>query len=177
MHRQTLLNLLADYEPLCDWTRQCRDTMVTFVNNTPDCFERSHAAGHITASAWVLNLADDKALLTLHRKLGIWIQLGGHADGDSDLHAVALKEVEEESGLTAVQFVEKGIFDIDIHTIPARPNEPEHLHYDVTFLLQQTAEQPLIISDESLDLQWFSKQAMQQLPLDQSVERLVRLAK
>ena len=75
-------------------------------------------------------MAGDRVLLAHHRKLGRWLQPGGHSDGDPDTLAVALREAREESGLD-VQALDDAIFDLDLHRIPARDREPAHLHFDV----------------------------------------------
>ena len=154
------------------------DRMLDFVRSTPHCFERSHAAGHMTGSAWLLNPAGDKALLTLHHNLQRWMQTGGHADGDPDTLRVALKEAEEESGITGIVPISEEIFDIDIHLIPARPakGEPAHYHYDVRYLLRAPHEQ-YAISHESDDLALWSAAAFvtRAAELDASVLRLAEL--
>ena len=154
------------------------DRMLDFVRSTPHCFERSHAAGHMTGSAWLLNPAGDKALLTLHHNLQRWMQTGGHADGDPDILRVALKEAEEESGITGIVPISGEIFDVDIHLIPARPakGEPAHFHYDVRYLLRAPHEQ-YAISQESDDLAWWSAEdfATRAAELDASVLRMAEL--
>lgn len=154
------------------------DRMLDFVRSTPHCFERSHAAGHMTGSAWLLNPAGDKALLTLHHNLQRWMQTGGHADGDPDTLRVALKEAEEESGITGIVPITEEIFDIDIHLIPARPakGESAHYHYDVRYLLRAPHEQ-YAISHESDDLAWWSGEdfATRAAELDASVLRMAEL--
>lgn len=95
--------------------------------------------------------------LTLHKKLGFWLQLGGHADGDSNLLSVAIKEAYEESGLNNISVLSEEIFDIDIHYIPKFKSVPGHYHYDVRFLLKNCDDDDKIkISDESNDLRWFN---------------------
>lgn len=128
--------------------------VLDFVLSTPDCFERRHPAGHITGSAWLLNPAGDKALMTQHRKLKRWLQPGGHADGQSDTLAVALREAEEESGICGITAVSDDIFDIDVHLIPARPGEAAHYHYDIRYLLRAPHE-ACVVSDESDALAWW----------------------
>lgn len=154
------------------------DRMLDFVRSTPHCFERSHEAGHMTGSAWLLNPAGDKALLTLHHNLQRWMQTGGHADGDPDTLRVAIKEAEEESGITGIVPITEEIFDIDIHLIPARPakGEPAHYHYDVRYMLRAPHEQ-YAISHESDDLAWWSAEdfATRAAELDASVLRMAEL--
>lgn len=149
--------------------------MLEFIRNTPDCFSRSNKEGHITGSAWLINPAGDKALLTLHRKLKRWMQTGGHADGDSETLRVALREAEEESGISGILPVSEEIFDIDIHLIPERPatGEPAHYHYDVRYLLRAPHEH-FAISDESDALAWWSAEDFATRPgeLDEAVQRM-----
>ncbi|MBW8367790.1 MAG: NUDIX hydrolase [Arenimonas sp.] len=118
-------------------------------------FERARLAGHYTGSAWLVSADGARVLLTHHRKLGRWLQLGGHADGDADLAQVALREAEEESGLGDL-VVEPAIFDLDRHAIPARGSEPEHWHYDVRFVVRATGSEAFAVSEESLALAWKS---------------------
>lgn len=129
--------------------------LLQFVRHTPACFERSNSAGHITGSAWLLNPVGDKALMTQHRKLKRWLQLGGHADGQGDTLAVALREAEEESGIGGIGVVSDEIFDIDIHLIPKRPGEAAHYHYDIRYLLRAPHEN-FRVSAESDALAWWS---------------------
>ena len=156
--------------------REVAEQMLRFVAATPDCFERSHAAGHVTGSAWLLSPCGGKALLTLHRKLGLWLQPGGHADGDADTLRVAMREAQEESGISGIRPVHCEIYDVDIHTIPAHPasGAPEHLHYDVRYLLQAPHER-YVVSPESVALAWFTPAELEALSADVSVLRLAGL--
>ena len=104
MHRKPLLELLARYRVAHPDETTCVDRVDALVRSQRDCFERSCLPGHITASAWLLSPDGKRFLLTHHRKLGRWLQLGGHADGDSDVAAVALREAREESGLADLHF-------------------------------------------------------------------------
>lgn len=116
-------------------------------------FRRERLAGHFTASCWLVDGAGARVLLTHHRKLGRWLQLGGHADGDRDLARVALREVEEESGLSGLR-VEPEPFDLDRHWIPERGGVPGHWHYDVRYVVRATGCERYTVSAESLDLAW-----------------------
>ena len=133
-----------------------RDTLHLFRDflvSSSNVFERSHAIGHFTGSAWLVSADESRVLLTHHRKLDRWLQLGGHADGDADLASVALREAGEESGLGGLR-VERDIFDLDRHRIPARGNEPEHWHYDVRFVVRTNDSEEFVVSDESHALAW-----------------------
>ena len=157
MHRQPLLQLLNAYEPYDDNEASLKRKMLDFVTAHKDCFERTCREGHITASAWIVNFTGDQVLMTLHKKLKLWLPLGGHTDGDCDIHRAALKEAQEESGLKSLAFVSKDIFDIYIADYNV-PTEPFHQHYDFNFLLQiQNPNDTIKISDESIDLRWFSE--------------------
>lgn len=152
--RQKLISSLTRYQPIDDSDLRQKERILNFVFETPDCFERTHLAGHITGSAWLIDKTGSRVLLTHHRKLNKWLQLGGHADGEADILEVARREAEEESGLTRIEAVSNEIFDVDIHAIPARSTEPAHWHYDIRFAFRATASETIQITNESRDLQW-----------------------
>lgn len=166
------LQLFANSHPE---QQETADAICAFISSTPDCFKRSHQAGHITGSAWLLNPAGDKVLMTLHHKLQRWMQTGGHADGDPEPLRVALREAEEESGIRGIRPVHHRIFDIDIHLIPEHKakKEPAHLHYDIRYLLQAPHEN-CSLSEESDDLAWWSREDFHRhaAQLDASVLRM-----
>lgn len=130
------------------------DSFLDFLKGGPTQFFREQLEGHFTGSAWVVSQNHQKVLLTHHRKLGLWLHLGGHADGEIDLRKVALREAEEESGLTNLCLI-SDIFDLDHHRIPERAHEPEHWHYDIRYVVQATGDETFQVSDESLALAWF----------------------
>lgn len=173
MHRRPLLNLLEAYRDRYPDELDTTDSFVDFVRTHDDCLHRTCVPGHVTASCWIVSPDRSQCLLTLHRKLGKWLQLGGHVDGEPEVWRAALREAQEESGMQRfARDVEP--LDLDIHPIPARGDEPEHLHLDVRFLLRVEPGQSLVVSDESLDLAWFPVDA---LPTDEeSVVRLQRKA-
>ena len=148
--------------------------MLAFIDAHPDCLWRTCRDGHLTGSAWVVDPARRRTLLTHHRKLGKWLQLGGHADGEEDLAAVALREAREESGLADVRLATPEIFDLDAHGIPARGQEPAHIHFDVRFLCEASADAPLAVSDESHALAWLDLAEVSRLNPEESLLRMVR---
>lgn len=174
MHRNDLLTKLELYTPLGSNERRMYDSLVQFAMVNPDCFKRTSKTGHITGSAWIVNKNRTKVLLTYHRKLRKWIQLGGHADGDSNILEVVLREVKEESGLKSINFVSRQIFDVDVHTIPESRKESEHLHFDVRFLLEADSDEPYLISSESIDLSWVDLNKVNDLNPNESISRMVR---
>jgi len=145
---------------------------IDFVAANPECFERSLLTGHITGSAWVLDSARDNALLVFHRKLGKWLQPGGHTDGSADVLAAALREVKEETGLTATPLSAE-IFDVDAHEIPARGTEPAHIHYDVRFLVEAPRHGRIVVSPESRAVEWVRLGDIASRNTDDSVLRMV----
>lgn len=145
---------------------------VAFAGSGDDVYERTRLDGHYTASCWLVSADGERVLLTHHRKLGRWLQLGGHADGDPDLAAVALREAEEESGLSNLQVV-PDIFDLDAHTIPARGAEPEHVHFDVRYVVRCVGSEEFVVSAESLALSWVPIAALAGDPgADHSLRRM-----
>jgi 8-oxo-dGTP pyrophosphatase MutT (NUDIX family) len=172
MHRQPLIEMLTTYRGVDAHEEAMCSDMLQFVQTEPMCFERSLLKGHMTASAWILDSTRKKVVLLLHKKLGLWLQPGGHADGNPDLLGVAMQETLEETGLE-VKPILRGIFDVDIHTIPARKDVPEHLHFDVRFLLEAPQSASLTINHESRNLAWIPLQEVPGHNPDRSIVRLV----
>jgi 8-oxo-dGTP pyrophosphatase MutT (NUDIX family) len=162
-----------------------------FISSTPACFSRSNLAGHFTGSALVVDRGMTKVLLTHHKKLGMWLQLGGHADGNHLLHEVAMMEAIEESGLMNLTFLryekvffgeDTGItinqatqpilpFDLDCHTIPESKKDQAHLHYDVRYVLMADSESLPVVSEESHDVRWFTLDEARLLTDSRSMHR------
>jgi 8-oxo-dGTP pyrophosphatase MutT (NUDIX family) len=116
--------------------------------------------------------------MTHHKKIGKWLQLGGHADGESNLFLVAKREVNEESGLTKFHAMSEEIFDLDIHTIPALNSEPAHIHYDVRFLFEASSEsEKITVSNESLDVAWVPIENVVKLNPEKSMSRMIKKTK
>jgi 8-oxo-dGTP pyrophosphatase MutT (NUDIX family) len=164
------------------------ERFLQFATAHEDCLLRSCVPGHLTASAWILSPDGEQALLLHHRKLGRWLQPGGHCDGEPELVLAALREAREESGMQrfAVLSPEPSGWlplDLDIHAIPARAarppagGEPAHLHYDVRFLLQALPGQELCRSEESHALAWFAASQWGAVTQEPSVLRLAEKAR
>jgi 8-oxo-dGTP pyrophosphatase MutT (NUDIX family) len=137
-----------------------------------DCYERTHLPGHLTGSAWITDPTRKHVVLVHHARLNKWMQPGGHADGDENILRVALKEAEEETGLVNLKVLSHAPFDIDIHTIPQRPDFPEHLHFDIRFLLEAKTTEPIIVSHESHDVKWVSLKDLEKFTQSKSVTRM-----
>jgi 8-oxo-dGTP pyrophosphatase MutT (NUDIX family) len=131
-----------------------RDRILAFLEAHPDALHRSCPDGHLTASALVVDATGDRALLMHHRKLDKWLQMGGHADGDADLAAVALKEAFEESGIDGLTLANRDTpVDLDVHEVRP-PHEPPHLHLDVRFVAVAPAGCVATGNDESHEVRW-----------------------
>lgn len=153
LYRSSLIQSISRYNPDSRDETSFKKQFLELLEH-PRAFFRDHLPGHITASSWIIDRDHQFALLTHHAKLNRWLQPGGHADGQEDVLAVAQREAYEETGLTSLQVISTGIFDLDIHIIPARKDFPEHYHYDIRFLFQGNKEESFTISEESRELAW-----------------------
>jgi 8-oxo-dGTP pyrophosphatase MutT (NUDIX family) len=167
--------IVAAYSAADPHQQEEQRRILAFIDAHPDALLRSCLGGHLTTSALVLDAPRERALLTHHRKLGLWLQLGGHCDGDGNLVRSAWREATEESGIEGLA-IDPSPIDLDIHTIPARGSEPEHLHLDVRFLVHAPSGAVESISRESIALDWFAPGELGEIASDESVARLFRLA-
>ena len=176
MHRAPALARLRAHaaRPLDPREAEMAADAIRFIEAHPDCLWRRCATGHLTGSAWILTPDRSWTLLTHHHKLDKWLQVGGHADGDPDLLAVALREAREESGLHRLRPVAADLFDFDRHWIPGCPGEQAHWHYDFRFLVEADRDEPLVISSESKDLAWVEVARVPSLNPEESIARMVR---
>jgi 8-oxo-dGTP pyrophosphatase MutT (NUDIX family) len=167
-----LATALAGYRRTWPDETACVDSFLALLDSGDDPFVRTRLAGHFTASAWLVSGDGRRVLLTHHRKLDRWLQLGGHADGDRDLARAALREAREESGLGGLS-VCPDIFDMDRHWIPAYGHVSAHWHYDVRFVVRAGEDETFVVSAESHDLAWCDIAALQADPdADPSLRRM-----
>jgi 8-oxo-dGTP pyrophosphatase MutT (NUDIX family) len=182
MHRYDLLQMLERYLAIYPNEAPKVAQIAALVERRADCFHRTCRPGHITGAAWILSADHQRVALVHHRKLGRWLQPGGHADGDGDVAGVAWKEAHEETGLTRLTMIDTGgtlvPLDVDVHQIPARFDadgqqvEDAHEHHDIRFLFV-TSEQSLTTSHESHDVRWFDFAGVRELTSEASVLRLL----
>lgn len=172
VHRRPFLELLGAHTAADEHEQDALERLLGFVEAEPRCFDRTLTTGHVTASAWIVSRDRSRILLTHHRKLDFWLQLGGHCDGDPDVRAAALREAHEESGLAELKVLDESLFDVDVHRIPARREEPSHFHYDARFLIEADPAEPLIVSPESKALAWVKLDDLAAVSTDLSVTRM-----
>ena len=165
---------IAAYRPEDPRERAYQQRMLQLLATAAPVSRNQFLPGHLTASGFVLSPEGDAVLLIFHKKLGIWVQPGGHVEAtDASLVAAACREVAEEVGLTLPLQAENPVFDIDIHAIPARKNEPPHEHFDVRFCFQSPTRS-IVTNDEVVDARWAALTQIEQLTTDESVQRAVR---
>jgi 8-oxo-dGTP pyrophosphatase MutT (NUDIX family) len=164
LHDDAVL-VLKQYED----QEELRQVYLGHLSEHPDGMWKACTAGHVTASALVIDPVGGRVLLTLHRKLEMWLQMGGHCEpGDPTLAAAALREATEESGIEGLILLPGGPVTLDRHAIPA----PCNWHLDVQYAALAPAEAVEAISDESLDLRWFPYEEVADVA-DASVVRLL----
>ncbi|MBB5906455.1 8-oxo-dGTP pyrophosphatase MutT (NUDIX family) [Actinoalloteichus hymeniacidonis] len=150
-----------------------RQAFLAFLASSPDACRREYAPGHITASALVLDASRRRTLLTLHPRVGRWLQLGGHCEAtDAGLREAALREAEEESGMTGLR-IDPQPLHLDAHPVTCSGGVPTR-HLDVRYLVHAPADAQPLRSAESLDLQWWPVDG---LPSDvDSIPHMIKLA-
>lgn len=182
MSREALVALLDRYETRHPDEGKTLDRIRSLLANREDAFQRTcFEPGHITSSAWIVSRESGAALFTHHRKLERWLQLGGHADGETDVLVCALREAEEESGLSGFDALPRiggpEILDVDVHAIPARKDEPAHEHHDIRFLLEVSEDQPIVRAErESKEIRWFTPDEVTARFDEESILRMARKA-
>jgi 8-oxo-dGTP pyrophosphatase MutT (NUDIX family) len=181
MDRAELLRLVDRYASRHPGEIATVDRFRKLLGDFERCFHRDCFPGHITASAWIVSRETGSVLLTHHRKLERWLQLGGHVDGEADALLSAVREAREESGLHDFVALPRGgpckILDLDVHEIPARAGEPVHQHHDIRFLLEVSEQQPIRHQEsESKEVRWFPSEGIESRFDEESLRRMARKA-
>lgn len=149
------------YRPYNEQEERDKKVMLTLLATQPDIFVRENQVAHMTASSWLLNHTHDKVLMIYHNIYQSWSWTGGHADGEKNLLAVAIKEAQEETGVSNIRPVSEDIFSLEILTVDGHEKRgayvPSHLHLNVTYLLEADEEEVLRVKpDENSGVKWFS---------------------
>jgi 8-oxo-dGTP pyrophosphatase MutT (NUDIX family) len=172
LHADTVRTLSAWTAPDAG-QRELRDAYLSHLATYPDGMWREQRAAHITASALVIDPERGRVLLTLHRKLGLWLQMGGHCERqDTTLAGAALREATEESGIPGLRLSGEPV-KLDRHEVPcAGRDHPPSYHLDVQYAAVAPRDAAAVISEESLDLRWFPYDGLPD-ETDTSVRELV----
>ena len=149
-----------------------RRTILDFVDSHHDALHRSCRTGHLTGSALVVSSDRHRVVMLHHRKLGRWLQPGGHCDGDANLAAVALREATEETGIGGLR-VDPVAIDLDVHEV-ATPADGPHLHLDARFLVLAPEGATPTANHESTAIRWSSPEELEDLGVDAGTSRMVR---
>lgn len=161
MSRQELMEQIANYIPYNEQEERDQNLILNWIEEQENAFSRENKMAHMTASAWVVNPERSKVLMVYHNIYDSWSWLGGHADGETDLLSVALREVKEEAGISKVRPVSEDIFSLESLTVDGHVKKgtyvSSHLHLNVTYLLEADPEEtPSVKADENSGVAWFS---------------------
>ena len=180
MSREDVIRKIGEYEPANEQETEDKALMLSWLEHNDDAFSRENAIAHVTVSGWVVNKDRSKVLMVYHNVYDSWSWLGGHADGETDLLSVAVKEVKEESGLAEVHPVSEDIMSLEVLTVDGHEKKgryvSSHLHMNVTFLLEADSESVLSIkADENSDVAWFTpEEALEKSTEPWFVERIYK---
>ncbi len=158
-----IIRAIRGYAPWNEQEAEDRLALLRLLSSGEDLFSRDNATAHMTASAWVTNPARNQVLMVYHNLYHSWSWLGGHADGERDLLGVALREVQEESGLVSLKPLTPDLFSLEILTVDGHEKRGKyvssHLHLNVTYLIEADDAAPLRVKpDENSGVRWFTPQ-------------------
>lgn len=163
MTRQKLIQCMENYEPFNEQEAMDKPLILDWLKTRDDAFSRENPVAHMTASAWVVSRDRSRVLMVYHNIYDSWSWLGGHADGETDLLSVAVREVREEAGISSVRPVSEEIFSLESLTVDGHIKKgryvSSHLHFNVTYLLEADPEEAVCVkADENSGVAWFSPQ-------------------
>ena len=157
----SIVDEIKNYAPCCEQEARDKAVILAFLEENEDAFSRDNPIAHMTASAWIVNPERTRVVMVYHRIYDSWSWTGGHADGEEDLLAVALREAREETGLRNVRAVSPEIFSLEVLTVDGHEKKgeyvPSHLHLNVTYLLEADEDEPLrACEEENKGVGWFT---------------------
>lgn len=173
LKKTDLLDLLAKHQTDFPEEAAFRQQVEDFLLRNDEFWQRTTLEGHITGSAWVLHPSGGSVLLIHHKKLDRWLQPGGHVDEtDETVAQTAFRELAEECGLSNASLLSPQLFDVDVHEIPARGNEPAHFHHDLRFIFQ--AETAMLDANfrEVKNIRWVPLAELTGAETEQSIRRM-----
>ena len=178
MTREDSIRQIENYPPFNEQEEKDKALILGWISNNENAFSRENTVAHITASAWVVNKDRSKVLMVYHNIYNSWSWLGGHADGETDLLSVAIREVKEEAGIAHVRPVSENIFSLESLTVDGHVKKEKyissHLHLNITYLLEADSEEDVRIkADENSGVAWFTpEEALQKSTEPWFVERV-----
>ena len=178
MTREDSIRQIENYPPFNEQEEKDKALILGWISNNENAFSRENTVAHITASAWVVNKDRSKVLMVYHNIYNSLSWLGGHADGETDLLSVAIREVKEEAGIAHVRPVSENIFSLESLTVDGHVKKGKyissHLHLNITYLLEADSEEDVRIkADENSGVAWFTpEEALQKSTEPWIVERV-----
>ncbi len=160
MNKEGIVREIKEYFPVNEQEMKDKELILRWIQENEDAFLRTNAIGHVTVSAWVVNKEHDKVLMVYHNIYDSWSWLGGHADGETDLLSVALREVKEEAGVMNIKPISSDILSLEVLTVDGHEKKGEyvssHLHFNVTCLLEGDSDEAVVVKpDENSAVSWF----------------------
>lgn len=156
---QNLINQLLNYKSADDFEEAEKLAFANFLKKNDDAYYRTNSIAHITASSWIVNEDFTKVLMCYHNIYKSWSWTGGHADGEKDLKAVAIREAKEETGIENIETITPDFYDVEVIPVPAHRKRGfavgNHLHLNVTYLLKANERDILKVKeDENTKVAW-----------------------
>ena len=156
-----LQNEIENYIPVNEQEENDKKVMLDYMQKNTDYLTRENKVAHFTTSIWTVNKERTKTLMVYHNIYDSWSWIGGHADGEEDLSTVALRELNEETGVKNAALISKDIFSLEILTVDGHMKKgkyvPSHLHFNITYLAEADEDQLLAVNEEeNKGVKWFS---------------------
>ena len=157
----SLYELIKNYHPINEQEECDKEQMLQFIEQNQNCLTRDNQIGHFTASIWTVNKEHTKTLMAYHNIYDSWAWIGGHADGEENLCAVAMRELREETGVKFARLVSPEILSLETLTVQGHMKRgkyvPSHLHFNLTFLAEADESEELIVKeDENQAVKWWT---------------------
>lgn len=172
-YKNNLMKQINNLVPYDEAEMHAKNEILKYLKENDNYLGEDDTIGHITASAWIVNNNKDKVILTFHKKLEMWIQLGGHTEKNETVIDAALREAYEESGLEEIRVLDENIFDVDVHEFPEKDNNKSHYHYDIRYLLEADEDKIIKISNESKDVKWVKFDELDTLIEEKALKRMM----
>lgn len=158
---KNLIEQIKNYKPYNEQEEKDKQTILKYIDTFDDVLTRNNEFGHFTASSWVVNKEKTKVLMIYHNIYKSWAWTGGHADGETDLLNIAIRELKEETGVKNVKILKDNIFSLEIICVNGHVKRGKyvssHVHLNLTYLLEVDEEEVLRIKeDENSGVKWIN---------------------